>query len=34
MWKIFIEQSVSQPHKTSHIGSEEIDYILDSLAEG
>jgi hypothetical protein len=29
-----IEQQVSQPHKTSHIGSEEIDQILDSLAEG
>jgi predicted transcriptional regulator len=29
-----IEQQVSQPHKTSHIGSEEIDRALDSLAEG
>jgi hypothetical protein len=29
-----IEQHVFQPHKTSHIGSEEIDHVLDSLAEG
>lgn len=29
-----IEQQVSQPYKTSHIGSEEIDQVLDSLAEG
>ena len=29
-----IEQQVSQPHKTSHTGSEEIEQILDSLAEG
>ena len=28
-----IEQQVSQPHKTSQIGSEEIDQVLDSLAE-
>lgn len=29
-----IEQQVSPSHKTSHITSEEIDQILDSLAEG
>ena len=29
-----LEQHVSQRHKTSHIGSEEIDQVLDSLAEG
>jgi hypothetical protein len=29
-----IDQQVSQPHKTSHIGSEEIDQALDSLAKG
>ena len=29
-----IEQQISQPHKTSHTGSEEIDQVLDSLAEG
>jgi predicted DNA-binding protein len=29
-----IEQQISQPHKTSYIGSEEIDHLLDSLAEG
>ena len=29
-----IEQQVSHPHKASHIGSEEIDEVLDSLAEG
>lgn len=28
-----IEQQVSQPHKTSRIGSEEIDQVLDSLAK-
>jgi uncharacterized protein (DUF1778 family) len=28
-----IEQQVTQPHKSSHIGSEEIDHVLDSLAE-
>lgn len=29
-----IEQQFSQPHKTSHIAAEEIDYVLDFLAEG
>ncbi len=29
-----IEQQVSHQHKTSHIGSEEIEQVLDSLAEG
>jgi uncharacterized protein (DUF1778 family) len=29
-----IEQQVSPPHKISHIGSEEIDQVPDSLAEG
>ena len=29
-----IEQQISQPHQTSHIGTEEIDHILDALAEG
>jgi hypothetical protein len=29
-----IEQQVFQPHKTAHIGSEEIDHLPDSLAEG
>jgi hypothetical protein len=29
-----IEQQVSRPHINSHIGLEEIDQILDSLAEG
>jgi len=29
-----IEQQVSHPHRTSHIGSEKIDHVLDSLAEG
>jgi predicted transcriptional regulator len=29
-----IEQQVSHSHKTSHISSEEIDQVLDSLAEG
>jgi predicted DNA-binding protein len=29
-----IEQQVSHLHSTSHIGSEEIDHVLDSLAEG
>lgn len=30
----FTEKQVSQPHRTSHIGLEEINQILDSLAEG
>lgn len=29
-----IEQQVSKPHKTSHISAEEVDHVLDSLAEG
>jgi hypothetical protein len=29
-----IDQQVSQPHKTSCISSEELDQVLDSLAEG
>jgi len=29
-----IEQQFSQPHITSNIGAEEIDLLLDSLAEG
>lgn len=29
-----IEQQVSQPHKTSHIAMEEIDHVLDALADG
>ena len=29
-----LEQQVSRPHKTSRIGAEEIDHVLDSLAEG
>ncbi|HEX8145266.1 MAG TPA: hypothetical protein VF553_22050 [Pyrinomonadaceae bacterium] len=29
-----IVQQVSQPHTTSHIGSEEIDQAPNSLAEG
>jgi hypothetical protein len=28
-----IEQQVSLPHKTSHVGPEEIDQVLASLAE-
>lgn len=29
-----IEQQFSRPPETSHIGAEEIDQVLDALAEG
>lgn len=29
-----IDQQVSQPHKTSQVSSEDVDQVLDSLAEG
>jgi hypothetical protein len=29
-----LEQQVSQPAKISRVGAEEIDHVLDSLAEG
>jgi predicted DNA-binding protein len=32
--KDLIEQQFSQPHDTSYIAAEEIDHVLDSLAEG
>lgn len=29
-----LEQQVSQPDKISRVGAEEIDHVLDALAEG
>lgn len=29
-----IEQQFSRPPKTSQVGAEEVDHVLDSLAEG